>query len=283
MFWVPEVWKDSPFSKITPPASYVDLLDFLENYLDTPHEGYCFYYDIFESKYPQLDWISILIKCWVLQCRNSKQPINLNNPEFLSLLKRTIELSNRLYKVEPNIKKQKGRQLFSYHYFGSTTNGQDQYTWENMIPWRITSNQPPLVDVNITLSCARKGGPFSNRTSELFDCFVDHRQDRFDGKVNYLNYLFLNKDLIDINKWNAQVLQKHGSRWKCLFMSQEYVDSIWEIEKYGIPCTADDNYLSNTTWDAFDEYDNLSKMCVTGSISPEDYVEKMDKLAFSNN
>ena len=30
LFWVPEAWKDSPFNEMAPPASYVDLLDFLD-------------------------------------------------------------------------------------------------------------------------------------------------------------------------------------------------------------------------------------------------------------
>ncbi len=282
MFYVPEVWKDSPFRDLTPPSSYVDLLDFLEKYLDTPHDGYCFYYDVVDKRNPQLDWVGYLIKSWVLQCRYNHQDFNLNNPEFISLLKRTIELSNRLQKAEPNKKSQKGRQLFTGNHYGFTTNGQDQFTWENAIPWRITSDQLPLMLVSIDLYCVRKNSSFANEATELFDCFIDHQQDPEDGEIFYLRYLFQNKDWIDINKWNNQVLKQYGSRRKYYCMTQDYVDSIWEMEKYAVPCMIDENYLTYTTWDMLEEYDNLTLNCVKGIISAEDYVIKMDELARSN-
>ena len=284
LFWVPEAWKDSPFNDMTPPASYVDLLDFMEKYLDTPHEGFCFYYDLQEKKTPQVDWVSLLLKCWVMQCRYQHQEANLNNPEFVSLLKRTVELANRLHKAEPNIKKQKGRQLITKNYFGYTTNGQDQYTWKNMIPWRITADQLPLVDVNVYLYCARNGGIYSDRITELFDCIVDHRQDLVDGAVDYLSYLELNKNWIDVDNWNNRVIKKYGAGWKCFCMTQEYVDSIWEIEQYGIPCMVDDDYLSDVPWQILEEKcPVLIRQCAKGEISAEDFVTEMDRLVLKSD
>lgn len=278
LFWVPEVWKESPFRDLTPPSSYAELLDFLEVYLDTPHDGYCFYYDIYDSKYPQMNWVSYLLKSSVLQCRYNHQDTALSNPVFISLLRRTIELANRLYEAEPNPKKQKGRQLFTEDKCGYTTNGQDQYTWKNIIPWRITADQQPLVNVIITLSCARNGSSFEGRTTELFDCFVDHRQDQVE-RYNHFLYLFLNRNWIDVDKENAKVLKKYGSKWKCLCLTQEYVDSIWEMGKYAVPCTIDEDYLYPSSWDVFDAYDQLTLQCINGDISAEDYAAEMDRLA----
>lgn len=278
MFWVPDAWTESPFRDIAPPASYEELLNFLEMYLETPHDGYCFYYDVQDRKTPQIDWIYRLIECWIIQCCYNHLEINFNNPEFVSLLKRTVELANMLYKAEPNHTKQKGRQLFTQYYFGYTTNGKDQYSWKNLIPWRISSDQLPLLNIHIGLYCARNGSVFSDKATELFGCIVDHRQDRIDGHVNYPFYLELNKDWIDIDQWNKYVLKKYGERWKCFYMTQEYVDSIWKIEKYCVPCMVKGDYLDYFRGDASDECVHLINMCAKGNIEPEDFVTEMDRL-----
>lgn len=59
MFWVPDAWSASPFKNITPPQSFSELLDFLEIYLNTPHDGFCFYYDVWGDNHPEQDWIDV--------------------------------------------------------------------------------------------------------------------------------------------------------------------------------------------------------------------------------
>ena len=282
LYWVPEAWADSPFHSIDPPTSYTELLDFLEAYLDTPHDGYCFYYDVDGSTNPRRDWILLLLECWVTQCNYNHQAINLNNTEFISLLKKTVELTSKLYKAEPNKKKQKGRQLITKGLYGYTTNGKDNYTWKNMIPWRLTSDQLPLVNVWMHLYCARQGSSFSSRTTDLFNCIIDHRQDLYFGDVNYLRYLYLNRKWIDVNEYNKQVRKEFGSSWACMNMTQEYVDSIWEIEKWGIPCIVNNDYFFNIPWEIETKCDHLLIACAGGDISAEEFAEKMDQLVVNS-
>lgn len=42
-FYVPDAWAASPYRDMTPPSSIEEMLDFLEIYLDTPHDGFCFF------------------------------------------------------------------------------------------------------------------------------------------------------------------------------------------------------------------------------------------------
>ena len=277
LFWVPEAWKASPFRDMAPPTCFSELLDFLETYLDTPHDGFCFYFDLQDHINPRGEWIYLLIQCWIIQHRYHRQDIQFNTPEFVPLLDRAVELFNRLYREEPNSKKQKGRQLFTNYYFGYTTNGKDQYTWANVIPWRITPDQPPLMNVWVSLYCARNGSPYSDRAAELFECIVDHRHDPdYDGKMNYMCFLELNKDWIDVSAHNKQIEKKYGSRWKCWHMTQEYVDSIWEIEKHCVPCTVyEDEYLHGLPWEAFLK---LLADCSKREISAADFAAEADSI-----
>ena len=39
-FYVPDAWEASPYRDMTPPSSVEEILDFLEIYLETPHDGF---------------------------------------------------------------------------------------------------------------------------------------------------------------------------------------------------------------------------------------------------
>lgn len=281
LYWVPGVWKDSPFRNIDPPSCYTELLDFMEIYVNTPHDGFCFDYDLHDIINTPRDWVLRLIKCWTIQCVYNHQDIILNTPEFISLLKRTVELTNKLYTIEPNKKKQQGRQLITTGRFGYTTNGEDHFTWKNMIPWRITSDQSSLVNVAVVMYCARNGSSFSDKVTDLFDCIVDHRQIFSKGEPNYIYYLYLDKNCINVNDWNKQVKKRQGAQAKYDFITQDYVDSIWEIEKYCIPCMVNEyDYIFKVPWE---ECQDLLTACAAGEISAEDFVVEMDRLAFNSN
>ena len=109
-------------------------------------------------------------------------------------------------------------------------------------------------------------------------------QDLVDGAVDYLSYLELNKNWIDVDNWNNRVIKKYGAGWKCFCMTQEYVDSIWEIEQYGIPCMVDDDYLSDVPWQILEEKcPVLIRQCAKGEISAEYFVTEMDRLVLKSD
>ena len=278
MFWVPDAWSESPFNEASPPQSYSELLDFLELYLNTPHDGFCFYYDVLEDNHPEQDWMNRLIKCWTIQKRSAGEEVRLDNPEFVSLAERTRDLAVKLAKEEPNKKKQKGRQLFTWNYYGNTENGKDTFSWKNMIPWRITSDQEPLVNFTLHIICIRADSPLSNQAPELLDVIVDHRKDLVRGKPNYHRYLYVNPDWIDIQDENRIIVKNYGKKWQCMCMTQGYIDSIREIHQYAIPCAVNDQYLLNLPYNYFQKQYQLERSFISGEISAEDFATQLDRL-----
>ena len=279
MFWVPDAWAASPFKGITPPQSFCELLDFVELYLNTPHDGFCFYYDVFGDNHPEQDWIDRLLACWTIQKRSAGEEVCLDDPEFVSLAERTRDLAVKLSKEEPNKKKQKGRQLFTWNFFGNTENGKDTFSWNNMIPWRITSDQAPLVNYTIFIDCIRSDSSISNRASDLLDVIVDHRKDPYHGEPNYVQYLFINPKWIDVKDENRITIKTEGKKWKCSCMTQEFVDSIWEIHQYAVPCAVNKEYLSSfLPYSYFQRKYQIIQGFTNGNISAEEFATQLDRL-----
>ena len=66
-------------------------------------------------------------------------------------------------------------------------------------------------------------------------------------------------------------------------MTQEYVNSIWEIEQYAHPCVVHDEYLSNfTPWEIQESFFGLVKDYVGGSISAYDFADALNELNNDN-
>ena len=278
MFWVPDAWSASPFKNITPPQSFSELLDFLEIYLNTPHDGFCFYYDVWGDNHPEQDWIDRLMECWTIQKRSAGEEVRFDDPEFVSFAERTRDLAVKLAKKEPNKKKQKGRQLFTLHYLGNTENGKDTFSWENMIPWRITPNQDPLVNLTLRIICIHANSPICNRASELMDVIVDHRKDLYHGEKHYIKYLFINPDWIDVPDENRITMKTAGKKHGYLCMTQGYVDSIRDMHQYAVPCSVNEIYLDDLPYRYFQRQYKLERSFIKGDITAEDFATQLVRL-----
>ena len=275
LFWVPAVWEDSPFNQVTPPSSFEDLLDFIELYVETPHEGY-YFLDVEEGSSIQTDLFEMLINCWIIQRRNAGSDVIFSDSSFIAIANRTYDLSIKLASVEPSQKQKKNcRSLFAKHYVGYTPNGKDTFSWENLIPWRIYDIEPPLVNVFVQLYCMSKSSRYSGFATELFDCLIDHRGDRYaSGYSEYINH-----DKVDVSARNDFVLKRNGSKWKCLFLTQAYVDSIWSIHQYAEPTMVPDVFLLyEGEWEDHQQYFKLIKQFAGGIITAEDFAYKVDHL-----
>ena len=278
MFWVPDAWEASPFKEVPPPQSYSELLDFLEIYLSTPHDGFCFYCDALGENHPEQDWIDRLLTCWTIQKRSAGEEVCLIDPEFVSLAERTRDLAVKLAKEEPNKKKQKGRQLFTWHYYGNTENGKDTFSWKNMIPWRITSDQEPLVNFTLHIISIHSKSPLSNQASELLDVIVDHRKDLYHGEQNYLRYLYINPDWIDVQDENRITVKNVGKKLWYMGMTQEYVDSIWEMHQYAVPCSVNKVFLLDLPYHYFQKQYQLERSFINGKISADEFATQLNHL-----
>ena len=101
-YWVPDAWAASPFRDMTPPSSYAELLDFIEVFLDTPHEGFRLFFGHAGSKEEYLNNLfrDNLLEGWVLRCKTAGKPVVFSDPLFIMLAGRAQKLYKRLLKVD---------------------------------------------------------------------------------------------------------------------------------------------------------------------------------------
>lgn len=276
LFWIPEVWEDSPFSQVTRPSTFEGILDFIELYLVTPHDGF-YFLDTEEGSSLQVNLCEMLIKCWMIQKRSAGSDVIFSDSSFIAIANRTYDLSSKLDSVEPSQKQKKNcRPLFTKLYVGYAPNGKDTFSWENLIPWRIYATEPPLVNLYVELYCMNKNSRYSDYAVRLFDCIIDHRSDH---GANCLGYEFINHNKVDVNAYNDLILRTDGQKWKCLFLTQDFVDSIWTIHQYAEPTMVPDEYLLyEGIWEDHQQYFSLIKQFAGGIISAEDFAYKVDHL-----
>lgn len=275
-FWVPETWENSPFSKIDPPSSFTELLDFLDLYLCTPHEGYCFIYDSID-RWPD-SAIDLLMDCWIIQCRAEGKALTFFDSQFISLAERTRELANKLCSLESNAKRKKQHQLLTTHFYGYTENGMDTFTWDNLIPWRITSDQTPYVHINFSLYCFSKNSAFVSVGAHYLESILSYRSIPYYGQTDWMRYLYCHPDQINVQSYNNQVLSRYGSKWKCMFMTQDFLDSIYRIDQYAIPCIVDRTEYQYYKTELCSKAAKTIKDFKTGRIDGAEFASQLDEL-----
>ena len=278
-FYVPDAWEASPYRDMTPPSSIEEMLDFLEIYLDTPHDGFCFIHDATDGWWGRLWVVTLLMRCWAIQSNYAKIPLRYNNPEFIRLLERTVDLFNRLLKVEKGRKNQKGRQLFQDNLFsrGPTGNNLDTITYASLIPWRLTKDQPPLIHVMADFYCVRTGSPYEDRAAELLERIIPGREAYWSREIRPLIYEFINPDRVDVEGFNKMILKKLGGKYSWKLVTQEFIDSIWDIHKYAVPAIVPDDY-QNLNSHIDEDPEVLFGKLVNGEVTAADFAAKWDEM-----
>lgn len=278
-FYVPDAWEASPYRDMTPPSSIEEMLDFLEIYLDTPHDGFCFIHDATDGWWGRLWVVTLLMRCWAIQSNYAKIPLRYNNPEFIRLLERTVDLFNRLLKVEKGRKNQKGRQLFQDNLFsrGPTGNNLDTITYASLIPWRLTKDQPPLIHVMADFYCVRTGSPYEDRAAELLERIIPGREAYCSREIRPLIYEFINPDRVDVEGFNKMILKKLGGKYSWKLVTQEFIDSIWDIHKYAVPAIVPDDY-QNLNSHIDEDPEVLFGKLVNGEVTAADFAAKWDEM-----
>ena len=278
-FYVPDAWEASPYRDMTPPSSIEEMLDFLEIYLDTPHDGFCFIHDATDGWWGRLWVVTLLMRCWAIQSNYAKIPLRYNNPEFIRLLERTVDLFNRLLKVEKGRKNQKGRQLFQDNLFsrGPTGNNLDTITYASLIPWRLTKDQSPLIHVMADFYCVRTGSPYEDRAAELLERIIPGREAYCSREIRPLIYEFINPDRVDVEGFNKMILKKLGGKYSWKLVTQEFIDSIWDIHKYAVPAIVPDDY-QNLNSHIDEDPEALFGKLVNGEVTAADFAAKWDEM-----
>ena len=277
-FYVPDAWAASPYRDMIPPSSIEEILDFLEIYLETPHDGFCFIHDATDGWWGRLWVVTLLMRCWAIQNNYAKIPLRYNNPEFIRLLERTVDLFNRLLKVEKGKKNQKGRQLFQDLFGrGRTGNNLDTVTYANLIPWRLTKDQPPLILVMPDLYCVRIGSPYEDRAAELLERIIPGRDTHYSKDIRPMIYEFINPNKVDVEEFNRRLLKRIGKKYSWQLATQEYIDSIWDIHKYAIPTIVSDDY-QNFNSHIDEDPEALFRKLLDGKITAADFAAKWDEM-----
>ena len=231
LFLVSDSWNRSPFANTIPPRSFTELLDFIELYLSTPHDGYCFMYDI-NGMGPYF-LVDRCVECWIIQSREQGSFPSFIDDEFISLLERTRELASALYGNESKKYCKNQHQLFSTLYWGNTENAKDTYVWNDMIPWRITLEQQPYVHVGMTVCCIRKGSTLEPIATQIIETIIKNRSTPYRGNIYWWNYFYPHPEEVNVKKFNKW----EGDSNKFLHTTQDFVDSVREIDQYASPTT----------------------------------------------
>ena len=273
-YWVPDAWAASPFRDITPPSSYEELLDFIEVFLDTPHEDFRLFYgrDGDKREYLYDLFRDNLLEGWVLRCKVSGKPVVFSDPKFIELAGRAQKLYKRLLKVDFKKKVNTNiRYLLAEHQnYGLSFNAKDTFTCANIIPLRMTADQPPLFNVTMTLQCVRKGSDYASYAPELFETDIPHVQINH-GFEWYEEWAF--PDKVD-EKAENKYFDRPGTP-KYDRITREWLDSVNDLQQYVVPC------MEKTDWCIESQYGACMRaqqqFWVDGKLTAEEYAAEMDR------
>ena len=262
LFWIPDAWNASPFADRTPPSSFTEMLDFLEVYLATPHEGFELLYNFAgEKNCTERTIVLLLLDSWFYQSVHAGEPARYNSPELVALLERTDRIIRELKKQEPVKKKDQKdlRPLFTDQDNGKDFLSRDPYTWDNMIPYRIDPGQDPLIYVESRVICVRKDSPFASRASDFLEWVIS------DEEEWYMQYS--HPDQLDVDAYN----QRFFPEIKDGFLSQEMVDSTLRINAVPVFNVGLGDYGEAVA------FGSLLKEFLSGKLSPQKFIDKLEK------
>ena len=159
--------------------AYPELLDFIEIFLDTPHEGFRLFYGTAGDKREYLSELfrDNLLEGWILRCRVAGIPVVFSDPKFIELAGRAQKLYKRLLKVDfkQKVSTKVWYLLAGRQQYGFSFNQKDTFTCANIIPLRITADQPPLFNVTMNLlQCVRRGSNYASYAPALFETAIPH-------------------------------------------------------------------------------------------------------------
>ena len=272
-YWIPDAWAASPFRETAPPSSFEELLDFIDVYLDTPHNGFRLSYAGSKNEYLHQLLLDLLMVSWVVQCRYAGEPTVFSDPKFIELACRTQELFRKLLKEDyrKNVDTSK-RYLFAWRQLGGLSfNGEDTFTCANMIPLRITADQPPLINLNMKVYCTRQGTPYASHSGELFETAIKtHVLKRKEATIYDVWAFPLKPDLDAVNRY----LEKEKAPKYC-GNTHEWAESVETLDRYAVPCMECSDYIIGTQYAEFmkAKYDFFMK----AEMTAEEFAAELDR------
>lgn len=149
-------WTAAGFTETDIPQSYEALLTFLEGWCDrlekNPNQParVCdlTYWNTGTASCNYGYWLmELLLTSHALQCHYAGQPLQFDTPEFIECARRTREVAQRLYSLEPRGNRVDKLPVLFHNSLNMGRTGNDDLDYELScaVPMRLTSDQPPLM------------------------------------------------------------------------------------------------------------------------------------------
>ena len=149
-------WAAAGFTEADIPQSYEELLAFLEGWCDrleqNPNQPACVcdltYWNTGTASCNHGDWLrELLLTSHALQCHYAGQPLRFDTPEFVEAARRTREVAQRLYRLEPRGSRAEKLPVLFHNSLNMGRPGNDDLDYELScaVPMRLTCDQPPLM------------------------------------------------------------------------------------------------------------------------------------------
>ena len=262
LYWIPNTWKNSGFPASLIPDSFETLLGFLEFYLETPHDEYCiFYYTSNPNvQYTYRRWLTDWLVCaWNAQRKYTNE--EMDEQQLMNLVSRAIDIGERLDQSEPNSEQEKRELIPLFHGGirgrGLTFDGKYSYTLHSIVPQRITSNQPALITIGLSLVCCRANSNWADSAPAMLEMCIQHRPDWVP--------FYCHPDQGDLEAYNAQI----QSGYSHMCFTPDWLESLNTSNL--IP-------IAPVSLTSSDEYYQLTMQLFYGEITSEQYVRDIMQM-----
>ena len=275
-YWIPDAWQASPFRDMTPPSSFEELLDFIEVFLDTPHDGFRLFWAPDKGSYRAELLQDPLLQGWIVQSLYAGKLVTFTDQQFIALADRAQKLGQRLLKEDYKSKRSgKIRYLLAYcQQVGYSFNEKDTFTCANIIPLRMTADQPPLISeyYGNELCYVSKNSPWAAYAGELFETAIPHAK-IYRGVTCYSRMAF--PDKIDLEAENLDTI-KYGDKYN--LMTREWLNSVKDLDQYIIATLGRDPF----PYSQYGEWMRAANQFYTkGTMTAEAYAAELDRIIAS--
>jgi len=181
--WSKEAWQAAGLEGTPPPASYTELLDFLDGWAERikikPEPDIRVNNAFDETLYNQYSYVRwllpILMDCYTMPHRVMGTSPRFDTPEFRALLDRTEKTGRALYAAE------KPRAKARLQLINSTALGYNMWDFSGGygqgIPLRITADQPAVFKASLDLLCVGQGCAQPELALSYLEQVVTHMQE----------------------------------------------------------------------------------------------------------
>ena len=155
--------------------------------------------------------------------------------------------------------------------YGFSFNQKDTFTCANIIPLRITADQPPLFNVTMNLlQCVRRGSNYASYAPALFETAIPHVEKKR-SMTMYDRWVF--PDKFNPEDWNQDLKKHNGTKYR--YLTKEWLTSISTLDQSIVPCMEKTNWIIESQYGACMRAQQ--QFWVDGKLTAEEYAAEMDR------